>query len=373
MASHKQREVERTASPQRAELVELATALVNYLDGDQERELTDRALADDGNVDSTSPPVAIFNAGFLETGRLYKMKIPVLVLPEPAHHTRMWVGAEGNEKRWHYVGHANNSSASQWAMEDYRPGTDLSVVFHLRSQQAEHEHLNGVQDPPPLYYPQTPPAYHPPSRTRSSSPLPDQSASSPPAIVSDTDRGIHMSQIRAFLNWMDAGFKFRGCGWADQRIQIDYRRQGEGRGSSSKRDILELVVRLKGIWRLTELTNAPLGQADRAFYVFGLPGVDFPEGDKTASALRCPLHEYKDASGHHPFASPDGDRLFDEWTFSPSTGRKLDRKGRLVATTWSVKSTCARGMGMSVVFEVDNPHEVQSRGAQGVLGRIFRS
>jgi len=197
---------------------------------------------------------------------------------------------------------------------------------------AEHEHIHGVEDSLPLYYARTPPAYHPPplpSRSRSSSPPPDQTASSSRLIVSDADQRVHMNQVRAFLAWMDVGFKFRGCGWADQHIQIECaslpfaplplsalvltlcisladRRQGEGRdGSSStsspKRDILELVVRLKGIWRLVKLDDPTVAQGGRDFYVFGLPGADFAPSDSAASALSCPLHEYKDSTGR---ASP---------------------------------------------------------------------
>ncbi|GAA5850832.1 hypothetical protein JCM9279_003940 [Rhodotorula babjevae] len=395
MSSSKQTAA-RAASPERAELLEHGAALVKYLGGDQERDWANlvpgadtawSAAADvhirshDGILDSTSPPVAIYNAGFLETGKLYKAILPVLNLPEPAHNTRLWAGTEENEKRWEYIGHANNSSVSQWLINDYRPEMDLKIDFHLRSQEAEYEHIHGVEERVPVYYARTPPAYHPPSlpsRSRSTSPQPDLSSPSSHAMVSDADRHVHMNQVRAFLAWMDVGFKFRGRGWADQRIHIEYRRQGEGKGSSSstsahKRDILELVVRLKGIWRLVKLDNPSLAQSGREFYVFGLPGADFAPGDSASSVLSCPLHEYEDPTGHHPFASLDGERLHDEWSFSPSTGRQLDSKRRLVATTWSVKSTCARGTGMSVVFELDNPHEAQPRSVQGVLGRFFRS
>ncbi|GAA5937871.1 hypothetical protein JCM3775_002385 [Rhodotorula graminis] len=386
---------ERAPPPERAELVELAAALVKHLDGDQEREWLNlvpgastrwttavdvHIQSHHGGLDSTSPPVAIYDAGFLQTGKLFKASLPILVLPEPAHHTRLWAGPEEHEKRWSYHGHSNDSSASQWVIEDYRDKMDLRVVFHLRSQQAEHEHINGVEDSLPIYAPPTPPAYHPPRLpSRSPSPAPGQSPSSSSNMVSDADRRVHMQQIRAFLDWMDVGCKFRGQGWADQRVHIEYRRQGEGRSSTSspKRDILELVVRLKGIWRHVELDNPPLSLESRKFYVFALPGADFPEGDgdKAASVLSCPLHEYEDASGHYPFAAPDGSRLHDEWTFAPSTGRKLDSKRRLVATTWSIKSTCAHGTPLRVVFELDGPHEPRARstGVQGVFKRLLRS
>jgi len=127
--------VEHDASTERAELAEHAAALVKFLGGDQERDwaalvpgadtawsaaadvriqsraspaslslkparATSRAdaasaLADNGTLDPTSPLVNIYSAGFLETGKLFKANVPVLALPEPAHHTRMWVGQEG--------------------------------------------------------------------------------------------------------------------------------------------------------------------------------------------------------------------------------------------------------------------------------------
>ncbi|GAA5892267.1 hypothetical protein JCM8208_001497 [Rhodotorula glutinis] len=164
--------------------------------------------------------------------------------------------------------------------------------------------------------------------------------------------------IGAFLRFFDAGLSFRGQGLKEQAIYIG----GFSRkhlsvdkapvDSASGREVLEVLVHLKGIWRRWTQNN------DNAL-LFTLPGGELDGRGLDVYAVKP----------HNSTRDPD------TWTFNSRSGRQLDLTQRIVATAWTLTpGEALRDVGVHdlvyVTFALDEPLKVRER-HKGATVEVF--
>ncbi|TNY24170.1 hypothetical protein DMC30DRAFT_413410 [Rhodotorula diobovata] len=287
------------------------------------------------NGSSLPPSLKITRADILVDMQFNNASVPALTVPTMGALAEVetdFDGAQDFSTERSDGAYRGTAKRTEWALVGRACGPvgKLYVFFRAAVQKSSDA------DPLPFYHP--PPSY-----------------ASTPRIVASRAHGLHstaapaalVSRIWALLEREDAGIKYRGKGLKDQTISMRVGFTGDAHSSGPPRRALEVLVRLKGIWRPVVMRNK-LGHA------FMLPGGDLIPGGR--DVLDCPVTE----PGPYPLATPTTST--DKWTV---LSRELDSAHRLVTTTWSLEWHRDKGSEVEVVsvtFVFDDAHEPQPRG-----------
>ncbi|GAA5937763.1 hypothetical protein JCM3775_002121 [Rhodotorula graminis] len=229
------------------------------------------------------------------------------------------------------------------SVQPWAQGDDGTVKWTPRWSEEEHQALRRVRRGVDSLSPHAPLYSLPPMGGD------DDEGKSSRAALDLSQETVHelARHIGSFLRYLDAGLSFRGHGLEDQHIYIGgFTRKhlaveaSPDVESSGGREVLEVLVHLKGVWRRWTRTN------DNTL-LFTLPG-----GELDGRGLH--VHEVK------PHGS---DREPDSWTFNSRSGRQLDLTKRVVATAWTLTPGAAlHDVGVHdlvyVTFALDEPLKV---------------
>ncbi|TNY24169.1 hypothetical protein DMC30DRAFT_190363 [Rhodotorula diobovata] len=251
-------------------------------------------VAELGHYDgSWHPPlIRVGRADILVNRLVHNAAAPVMTVPTTGAQGRVQTQFDGRQDLWlerdHINGYKRTVEEAQWILDgrEAGPAGHIFVIFHAATQKtsaanrlsarasAASEYLLAPRDvPPPEELPWHAPP--PPDYASTAYVLPEAAppAVAPPRALAD--------RVMSFLEQEDASVRFRGKGLKSQEIDMRTGFVSVPHASGHPRRALEVLVRLKGVWRPIELDGEPA-------HAFLLPGGDC---DRAGEVVECGVTE----------------------------------------------------------------------------------